>query len=273
MKKIKIAILVFVTILNVSCSHAKETSGSFVDPPVSVLNLTTSTAELAIEYDSPFRRAEILAEQATIDDGVDNSWALFIINAKNPLPPEYAPSLASIGSYEGSERFFDARASDYAILMMEAAFNDDITLIPVSSYRSIERQTINFENYFNNLISEGYLQDDAFDYVSSQIAIPNTSEHNAGLAIDFNIIEEWFDQTLEFNWLQENAYRFGFILRYPKGTTDITQIIYEPWHFRFVGLYHAERIYNLGVTLEEYVGVCNNDNSTIVAFKQELFSH
>jgi D-alanyl-D-alanine carboxypeptidase len=112
---------------------------------------------------------------------------------------------------------------------------------------------------------------------ASEYAIPGTSEHNAGLAIDFNLtdsphtlIEESFDQTSAFCWLSENAQNYGFILRYPKNTIHITGIVYEPWHFRFVGVYHAQQIYISGLTLEEYIGVCADDDSAVNAWKRQL---
>ena len=203
---------------------------------------------------------------------IDNEWALWLINANNPMPLGYAPpeGLTQIGTYNGDSRNFDSRAAEYAISMINAARNDGVTLIPVSSHRSMERQTINFENFYNNALERGFSHDEAFEYTMSQIAVPGTSEHNAGLAIDFNLIEEWFDQTDEFRWLTDNAHKFGFILRYPKGATHITRVIYEPWHFRFVGLYHAEKIYNSDLTLEEYIGECSGDNTVVAAFKQQF---
>ncbi|MDR2571676.1 MAG: M15 family metallopeptidase [Oscillospiraceae bacterium] len=217
---------------------------------------------------SPFRRARELAALTVNEDGVDNEWALWLVNAWNPLPEGYNPELSLIGTYQGDERRFDSRASEYALLMMEAVHNDGIILRIVSSYRSVERQTINFENYFNSSMNWANSKEEAFTYVSSQIAIPRTSEHNLALAIDFNLIEENFDQTEEFRWLQDNSWKYGFILRYPKGTTHITGIIYEPWHYRFVGLYHAEKIFNLGLTLEEYMeDDCAGDNTVVEAFR------
>ena len=217
--------------------------------------------------DSPLRRARELAALTLNENNVDNEWALWLINARNPLPQGYNPALSLIGTFNGDERRFDSRASEYALLLIEAAREDGIILDIVSSYRSIERQIDNFKHYFNSSMNWANSVEEAFEYVSSQIAIPGTSEHNAGLAIDFNLVEERFEQTAEFRWLQENSWQYGFILRYPRGTTHITGIIYEPWHFRFVGLYHAEQIFNSGLTLEEYIDVCIGDVSVVEAFR------
>jgi D-alanyl-D-alanine carboxypeptidase len=201
---------------------------------------------------------------------IDNEWALWLVNARNPLPADFDPDLTHIGDFDGNRRYLDSRAAPYALDMIAAAREDGITLTLVSSYRSIERQAINFEVYFNNTVAGGRSRAEAFDYTASKIAVPGTSEHNAAIAIDFNLIEERFDRTEAFRWLSENAHKFGFILRYPKDSTDITGVIYEPWHWRFAGLYHAEQIRESGLTLEEYIGECAEDDSVVDAFRRQL---
>ncbi|MCL2070646.1 MAG: M15 family metallopeptidase [Oscillospiraceae bacterium] len=210
-------------------------------------------------------RARELASLTAGEDGIDNSWALWLINAKNPLPYGYLPELRSIGVLE-----FDSRAAVYALLMIMEARNAGVTLTPVSAYRSVERQSANFESFYNNALNEGYSPAEAFELTVANIAVPYASEHNAGLAIDFNTVEEEFDQTDEFNWLSDNARKFGFIMRYPENALETTGIIYEPWHFRFVGLYHAKQIYNSGLTLEEYIGYCRGDNTAVDAFRERF---
>jgi D-alanyl-D-alanine carboxypeptidase len=197
-------------------------------------------------------------------------WALWLINAKNPLPDGYLPDLVSIGSYNGDNRELDSRAAPYAIRMMQAAANDGISLVPVSAYRRITTQENNFRAAFNELVNQGLPREQAFEETASVYAVPGTSEHNAGVAIDFNSLSESFDQTDAFNWLISRAHEFGFIARYPKGTTHITGIIYEPWHWRFVGVEHAVNIREARVTLEEYIGGCRNDDSAVTAWKIQL---
>ncbi|MCL1903449.1 MAG: M15 family metallopeptidase [Oscillospiraceae bacterium] len=212
-------------------------------------------------------RVKELARLTEDENGIDNTWALWLINAYNPLPYGYIPQLSTIGKSD-----LDGRVAEYAILMIMAARNDGLILSPVSAYRSVERQAENFENSFNNERYLGRSAEDAFYYTIARIAAPYTSEHNAGLAIDFNIAEETFDATAEFRWLRDNAHKFGFIMRYPEATSDITGIIYEPWHYRFVGLYHAERIYNWGITLEEYIGYSAEDDSVFNEFKEQYIA-
>ena len=90
---------------------------------------------------------------------------------------------------------------------------------------------------------------------ATEVMIPGGSEHNAGLAMDICSLSESFEDTDEAAWLRENAADFGFILRYPKDAKSraITKVIYEPWHYRFVGVETAKDITAKGVTLEEYL--------------------
>jgi len=229
-----------------------------------------STRTPTSNSNSPQQRARTLADAASNSNGIDNSWALQLVNAKNPLASGFVPNLTSIGSYGGENREFDNRGAAYAKLMMEAAQNDGLILTPVSSYRRVVRQEENFRASFNSFVSQGHSRERAFDLTAEQIAVPRTSEHNAGLAIDFNSISTSFDQTAEFHWLRDNAHHYGFILRYPSGTTSITGIIYEPWHWRFVGLHHAEKIKNSGQVLEQYISNCKDDESAVAAWRAQL---
>lgn len=95
------------------------------------------------------------------------------------------------------------------------------------------------------------------DLAATVVARPGTSEHNTGLCADFNMADDAFEQTEMYKWMCENAEDYGFILRYPKDKTDITGVIYESWHWRFVGINNAKEINALGVTLEEYVEMKN----------------
>ncbi|MCL2018165.1 MAG: M15 family metallopeptidase [Oscillospiraceae bacterium] len=193
----------------------------------------------------------------------DDSWAFFLINEQNPLPADYEPELSRITG----DFYLDARCAIYAVQMLEAAAREGVVLHVVSAYRSLQRQADNFDNYVERLMSEGMSEIEAVTFTASQIAAPGASEHNAGLALDIlsedwfvynNDITEDFEKTPEFRWLAVNSWKHGFILRYPKGTEDITGISYEPWHFRYVGIDIAEQIYNSGLTLEEYTELYGN---------------
>ena len=101
----------------------------------------------------------------------------------------------------------------------------------------------------------GYSKKDAAVKAATIIMPPGSSEHNLGYAMDIVCVDEWFEDTAEFKWLTENAADYGFIMRYPKDKQDITKVIYEPWHWRYVGVDLAKELKNSGLVMEEYMGV------------------
>lgn len=135
-------------------------------------------------------------------------------------------------------------------------------LILVSGYRSYDYQEKVFNRKTSNLIKDGLSKDEARKEASTVVAVPGTSEHQTGLAIDVTnasmakekdpLIEE-FEQTKHGKWLRLNAHLYGFILRYPKDKMDITHITYEPWHYRYVGVKTARIIKKFNICLEEYI--------------------
>ena len=126
-----------------------------------------------------------------------------------------------------------------------------------SAYRTQEYQQGLYDNKILRLIISGVDEDEAPALAAQSVAVPGTSEHQLGLAVD--IIDEYYtnldrgqEDTDTQQWLMENCWRYGFILRYPNGTTDKTGIIYEPWHYRYVGEF-AEQIHNSGLVFEDYI--------------------
>ncbi len=151
--------------------------------------------------------------------------------------------------------------------MVKEGDANGLNIKPLSGYRSYSTQKYTFQNWLNIEINNAkkndpsLTEDQAYDIgysVASMYSAPaGASEHQLGLAMDVNSLEESFGSTPEGRWLAANCYKFGFILRYPEGKTDITGYIYEPWHFRFVGRYHAERMTKLNMCLEEYLAYIN----------------
>lgn len=128
----------------------------------------------------------------------------------------------------------------------------------VSAYRSIYLQDKLFTRSVNSYISQGYSESEAINKANYSRTFSGTSEHNTGLG--FDILERGnftlstsFENSAQFRWLMENAENYGFILRYAKDKTNETGIMYEPWHFRYVGVEHAKEINRLGLCLEEYI--------------------
>lgn len=180
---------------------------------------------------------------------------LMLINKDNPLPENYKPCLTDLTEGYCLERRTAAAMKE----MLCAALKDCVHLRVFSAYRSIAYQEGLFNEDIHRYMKQGMSYEEAFNKTAQSIAVPGQSEHNAGLAVDISSMD-WkgeitteFENTEEFKWLEKNAAKFGFILRYPEGKEHITSITYEPWHYRFVGTVHAERMKKMGLTLEEYL--------------------
>lgn len=193
------------------------------------------------------------------DLNADNKWAMFLVNKQNPLPKDYDSIIETELVYEGDKNgYVDKRAAKYAKDMFAAALEDGIDLWVVSSYRTIQYQQDNFDRSVQQRMDNGMTYDDAYADTLREVAMPGESEHNAGLAMDIMSVEytsmddAGFENTKAFEWLDKHAAEYGFILRYPKDKESITEIIYEPWHYRFVGVYYASEIKKSGLCLEEY---------------------
>lgn len=177
-------------------------------------------------------------------------WRLTLVNIDNALPEDYQLELVDIDEY----RQFDARAIDELKNMIEAERKSGASGLWVQSgYRSIEYQTEVFNKQVQEYKNQGKTQKEAEELTLKIINKPGTSEHNLGLAVDFNYANEDFENTTAFEWLKQNAENYGFILRYPKEKEEITKVIYEPWHWRYVGVEHAKEINKKGYCLEEYI--------------------
>lgn len=184
-----------------------------------------------------------------------SDWRMILVNRDYILPDGYKPKLANAVDSGYGDIYLDERVAPYYNEMYKAAYKDGIHLVPISGYRSVDRQKRNFENKIDYYMDQGYGKVEATQKAATIILPPGTSEHNAGLAMDICSLEQNFEDTEEFKWLCENAADYGFILRYPEDKQDITKIIYEPWHWRYVGVEAAKAMKASGECLEEYLGV------------------
>lgn len=179
-----------------------------------------------------------------------NEWNLKLVNKDNSVPRTYVPELQELD--DGV--MFDKRALPYLKRMINAMYNDGITGFWVqSAYRSYDKQEELFNNKVDYYKRQGKGQEEAENLAQKVVQRPEMSEHNLGLAADFNKVTNEFEQTKAFTWLQKNAQNYGFILRYPKDKQEITGITYESWHWRYVGETHAKAIKEKGYCLEEYI--------------------
>ena len=195
-----------------------------------------------------------------IKDSDTSKNELMINNKYYRLSKDYIPSdLVDVKNWYsyGSNNKLRQVAYDAFINMYESAKEENITLIINSAYRSYDEQ----EEIYNDYLSK-YTQ----EYTDSFAARPGHSEHQTGLALDiitYGANGETFDTTDAFKWLQDNAYKFGFILRYPKDKEYLTGYNYESWHFRYVGIEAATIIHDSNITFDEYYAyyIANVSNS------------
>ncbi len=166
---------------------------------------------------------------------------LIICNKYHKLKDDYVPDLVSLNGYGGGQ--MEKVAAENFKELVKAAKIDGISIFNVSGYRSYNTQ----KNLYN-----GYVNRDGKAKADTYSARAGTSEHQTGLATDVNSVSTSFENTSAFKWLSKNAYKYGFILRYPKGKEFITGYMYEPWHYRYVGKDVAKIIYEKNITYEEY---------------------
>ncbi len=190
--------------------------------------------EIGIDYDfySNIQKSDISKNE------------LMLVNKYNNLNNDYIPTLVTVESKYGSGKA-DIVAYDYFKKMIDSAKKDNIILKSKSFYRSYNRQN---ELYTNYVKENGQKSADTFS------ARPGHSEHQTGLAVDINTSSSssHFEETKEYQWLKNNSYKYGYILRYPENKTYITGYKFEPWHFRYVGIDAANKIFQEGITFEEY---------------------
>ena len=184
-------------------------------------------------------------------------WNLKLVNRQNLLENNTNIQTAKIEARFARDvgMKYDARAVSYLNAMCAAAEKDGVSLLVISSFRLHSRQVTLFQNQLKKVQANNpqLSEQAAIDKAATVVAYPGSSEHELGLAVDFNSVEETFENTKQFAWLQAHAAEYGFIMRYPKSKQSLTGVIYEPWHYRYVGKDHAAKINQLGYCLEEYV--------------------
>ena len=204
-------------------------------------------------------QAEVQGVEPAIPEtgGVDtDSWELLLVNPWNPLPEDYTFTLKELSNGHA----VDERCYPDLQAMMDACRAEGLSPLICSSYRSREKQESLFQNKVERLISQGMSREEAEEEAGKVVAVPGTSEHQLGLAVDIvdvnnQLLDSSQESTAVQQWLMVHSWEYGFILRYPNDKSAVTGIIYEPWHYRYVGKEAAKEIYEAGVCLEEYLGV------------------
>ena len=183
-----------------------------------------------------------------------NSWELILTNPNNFLPQGFKVELMQLSNgHQVDKRIYEDLQN-----MMDDARNQGLSPTICSSYRTEDFQRQLFNQEVDTYLNQGLSKEEAKKKAAQWVAVPGTSEHQTGLAIDitstnYQVLDKQQENTPEQKWLMENSYKYGFILRYPEGKTEITGIQYEPWHYRYVGKEAAKEIKEKGITLEEYL--------------------
>ncbi len=181
---------------------------------------------------------------------------LVLVNAETALPEDWDPELVSVGG--DSQELVDARAYEDLTAMTQAARESDIWFWVCSGYRSREVQEELLREEIEACLAEGMSQEEAEETALRLIQAPGHSEHETGLAVDFNDASEGFADTGAYPWLLEHAAEYGFVQRYKEEKESVTGIASEPWHFRYVGRENALEMERQGYCLEEYVQAMRN---------------
>lgn len=183
---------------------------------------------------------------------------MVLVNHTSKMPDDYTFDTKECGSATAVNKTLQTVACDAFLSMQKAAAADGVTVWMQSGYRSVKYQTSLYERKTKYYLDKGYDNATAKEKAAAVVNPPGYSEHNCGLAADLNSpehtgLDEGFEKTAAFRWLCEHAGDYGFILRYPKDAEDKTEIIYEPWHWRYVGVENAAKINASGLCFEEYI--------------------
>ena len=183
---------------------------------------------------------------------------MVLVNHTSKMPDDYTFDTKECGSATAVNKTLQTVACDAFLSMQKAAADDGVTVWMQSGYRSVKYQTSLYERKTKYYLDKGYDNATAKEKAAAVVNPPGYSEHNCGLAADLNSpehtgLDEGFEKTAAFRWLCEHAGDYGFILRYPKDAEDKTEIIYEPWNWRYVGVENAAKINASGLCFEEYI--------------------
>ena len=180
-------------------------------------------------------------------------WNLILVNKNNKIPENYEVNLSDIENNKVDSRIAEALKN-----MLADARKEGLNPIICSGYRTKSKQNQLYNNKIKQYVNRGYNNEKARELASYWVAIPDTSEHQTGLAVDivsksYQVLDDKQEKTEVQKWLIENSYKYGFILRYPTDKKEITMINYEPWHYRYVGIENANYMKKYNICLEEYI--------------------
>lgn len=213
--------------------------------------IETEAEAAASAGSEPAAAVEDLEGQAA---DLEAPWYLTLVNPWNPVPEGYQVTLKRLSGINAVDERCDPDLQQMLRDCRKAGYSPVIC----SSYRTQEKQAYLYNNKVLRLINQGYTRDGALEEAAKAVARPGTSEHQLGLALDivdrnYQQLNSLQEKTATQKWLMEHSWEYGFILRYPEDKSAVTGIIYEPWHYRYVGIEAAKEIHETGLCLEEYL--------------------
>lgn len=204
----------------------------------------------------PATDMEPVADLGNPESVPEEDWKLLLVNPWNQLPKDYTAALKLRRLANGLQ--VDERIYDDLNAMLTDCWKAGLHPVVCSAYRPHATQVRLYNNKIARLRWAGYSYETAVKEAGRWVAVPGTSEHETGMALDivsyrYQLLDEKQENTMEQKWFMEHCWEYGFILRYPKDKTEVTGIGYEPWHYRYVGRETAAKMKESGLCLEEYI--------------------
>lgn len=262
LKKFTIVILFFLIIvvfIQITTAHPSEDEKVIeTSHPIDTIDIIE--VEEPLDPPPPTKDIEEIM-QIILEDELPE---LLLVSQAYPLEKDLNKGIVQNTVPANKDMYINQHALTALAELFKASQADGIQdLLLTSAYRDIAYQEMLFEKQMNRYRND-HTEDQAYELASQAVAPPGTSEHQTGMAIDFlsttqYTLTESFEGTPSGQWLLANAYKYGFILRYPKDKTDITGIMYEPWHYRYVGQVHSEYIYMHHLCLEDYLHLLEDE--------------
>lgn len=262
-----VSLLIFVTIHIKNNSSDKKKSDNIVSSDIiseetnyEQQSDTSETSSEAYTEDASENPSEAVSEESsesssdeTTTEVEDGDWCLILVNKDHPLPEDFNVELTDLSN--GKQ--VDSRIYPSLQKMFDDARSNGMDLFVRDGFRTKEDQQAIMENRIRQYQEAGNSEEDSIALAKQYVAEPGTSEHELGISVDINANNDVSLDDTVYTWLDENAYKYGFIKRYPENKIDITGINNEPWHYRYVGKKAAAEMKEMDMCLEEYLDYIN----------------
>ncbi|MCR5542647.1 MAG: M15 family metallopeptidase [Eubacterium sp.] len=246
---IELILVVVGIIVLISFKNKKEAEEAENVTEIQTEVITEAETETETEVITEAETETETETEATTEEVEEGDWCLILVNKDHPLPEDYHIELTDLSN----GRQVDSRIYPDLQAMFDDARSLGMDLFVREGYRTKEDQQAIMDSRIQAYIAEGNSEEDARNLAKQYVAEPGTSEHELGISVDINANNDVSSDDTIYTWLDENAYKYGFIKRYPEDKIDITGINNEPWHYRYVGKTAAKEMKEMNLCLEEYL--------------------